>query len=496
MPSGMATLTASASSSVTGFVLSYTITGNVFTPPNVPLCSELYGLTVSSGYINVSGSAVSASIVLPDSGSGYCIINNNLFVNAAPPSLGVYRVTPSYASLTTPISAYIIASPGASSVSMTLSGGSVASSGTSPGSGIYLFTFTPTIGMSDGVVTGIVTATDAYNNPVTAYLTLPLLVDRVAPTTPVSATPVSIYSTNGTLSYYLHSTASTGSGLYGHNISLLKDGAPCVSGITAAASAGDTLISFSNLASGSYTLEYNTQDNAGNTSSLSNTGTTCYVYLIPTTGTLTTASATGINKSITVSGTFSVPVTAFNSSGVLLKNAIVSHTAASSTGSIFIVTPNQPGYVSIKLDNSAFTSIVADAVTAPMPLSATNQLDFYYDPIRPEAILASDLQCTCTNPFPINVHFSKPVTNVTTSGFTAVSGAITSVSGSGFNYIVYVQPTSGVTPVTGGPYTITTTVNASAGTDYVGNYSIASTPISVIYDDRIPTVVSLHGEIN
>lgn len=490
-PSGSAIVSMGVATAVTGLMLNYTVKPGDFTSPDVPLAAGLYDLAVT-GYVRDVITAEDTSLILPDAGSGYCVPSATLFVDAAAPVVGVYSVTPSFAKHSTPVSAVLISEPDLSVITLTISG-SAAATATSPGSGLYAFTFQTPAAMEQGYVTGVVTSMDARSNAATSSLVMPLFFDNVAPTEPTSATPLSIYSTGGLVEFTLHAPPIPDSGLFGYNYSLLRNGTPYVSG-TSFYTSGDAIVSFSSMPSGSYTLEYNAQSNASGYSGLSVTGTPCVVYTTPITGVLTTG-ASAINSSVPVTALFNYPVTGFDTSKVLMQNMTLSIVSINASGANLVVHPTLPGYVSMQLDAGAFTGVVAGSVTVPMPTQPTNILPFYYDPVCPEAVMSSSLQCTCTRPIPIDVIFSKPVTTPATGSFSVTGGMVTAVSGDALSYTVYVMPASGSTPITGGPYEITIALAASGCVDYAGNQSHAASPISVIYDDRPPTAVSLHGEI-
>ena len=104
------------------------------------------------------------------------------------------------------------------------------------------------------------------------------------------------------------------------------------------------------------------------------------------------------------------------------------------------------------------------------------------DTTAPTVTITDNISGTATGNITYSLVFSEAVTGLTASDFTVTNGTVTSVSGSGANYSVVVQPTAGSQGNVG------LTLAAGAVTDAAGNANGATSASSQPFDTQGPTV--------
>jgi len=197
----------------------------------------------------------------------------------------------------------------------------------------------------------------------------------------------------------------------------------------------------------------------------------CRVYdgVAPVVSMTSTAPVVTSVSPIPVTVTFSESVTGFVASDITPSNATVSGFSGSGASYTFSLTPIAPGTVSASIGSGVAVDAAGNGSTAAAAFSRT------YSSSTPTTVTLSSSTSgtTFTNPIPVSIVFSKPVTGFTASDIVVTNGSIAAFSGSGTSYTISVKPKAWST--------MSVSIPANAATDSAGNGNTASSVLSRFY---------------
>lgn len=185
------------------------------------------------------------------------------------------------------------------------------------------------------------------------------------------------------------------------------------------------------------------------------------------------APAGPFRGTLTVTATFSEPVTGFDVDDLTVGNGTASDVVGSGASYTFTVTPTADGAVTVDVPDAAATDAAGNASTASATLSRE------YDGTRPDVELSSAPGPVGVT-FTVTATFSEPVTGFESADVVVGNGAAADVVGSGASY------TFTVTPAADGPVTVD--VSAAAAADAAGNTSTAGPTLTRTADVTRPDV--------
>jgi hypothetical protein len=187
-----------------------------------------------------------------------------------------------------------------------------------------------------------------------------------------------------------------------------------------------------------------------------------------------------------VIATFDEPVTGLIPADVLIANGTVtSVTPASGFATTFTlsVVPDGQGLVTLSLPAGAAADPSGNGSTP------SNSLQVRHDSVRPGVTLASLSGDPSRNQeLRVAVTFDEPVTGLTGADFTVTNGTATRLSGSGRDYVLFVEPNLH-TAFTG--IVVGVSLPADAAQDEAGNLSLAGS--LQIRSDLVPPRAALTG---
>jgi len=202
---------------------------------------------------------------------------------------------------------------------------------------------------------------------------------------------------------------------------------------------------------------------------------------------LATTAANPTNQSpISVTATFSEPVTGFASTGVTVSNGSISNFTGSGSDYRFDVTPAAEGPVTIDVAAEVAQDAAGNGNTAAAQMSIT------YDTTRPNATITATITGggdTVNAPFTVTITFDKPVTGLSLSNIIVTNGMASDLTNVTPNLVwtVLITPTGHP----GDPITITVT----GVTDAAGNDTM-TTPFSTMVQPTAalsPSVIAFIG---
>ncbi|MBI9104916.1 MAG: hypothetical protein JEY99_21040 [Spirochaetales bacterium] len=185
---------------------------------------------------------------------------------------------------------------------------------------------------------------------------------------------------------------------------------------------------------------------------------------------------------IPVTMTFNEPVVGFSTSMLTVTNANAENliTEDNIIFTFNLTNPSSEGVISVYLPSGKVPDIAGNLN------AASTLLSFNYDSTSPEVSIESDNGSpTNIHPIPITITFSEEV-----SGFDESDIVISPIGASINNFDDSANPIFTAEINTGETaMDVTLNISSDAGTDTAGNGSYAlSTPITISYDDSIPTV--------
>ncbi|HOZ48354.1 MAG TPA: right-handed parallel beta-helix repeat-containing protein [Candidatus Hydrogenedentes bacterium] len=191
----------------------------------------------------------------------------------------------------------------------------------------------------------------------------------------------------------------------------------------------------------------------------------------PVTVTIESAAADHTNAAIPVTVTFSMPVTGFAANDVLAGNATVGSFAGSGDTYTFVLNPLGQGLVTAYVPAGVAENVIGDGNEASLLFGRV------YDSVAPTATVSSSVAYrTRSNPIPMKVTFSEPVTGFAAADITVANGAVANFSGSGSVYSFVVRPYRAGT--------VTVAVGANKAVDSAANGNAASVAFSRLYSSR------------
>ncbi len=185
---------------------------------------------------------------------------------------------------------------------------------------------------------------------------------------------------------------------------------------------------------------------------------------------------------MTVTVTFSEPVTNFTAASVTVENGTVSSVSASGdVGNAWLVTiaPAEDGAVTVQIAAGAVADAAGNGNAASASLVRT------YDIVEPTVELTSETpeRFNSQKTFEVQVAFSEAVTNFTAESVAAVNGTVSSVSESVDVENAYIVT---VAPAEDGEVSVQ--IAAGVVADAAGNGNAVSEVLKRTYDNEKPTV--------
>lgn len=344
-------------------------------------------------------------------------------------------------------------------------------SGFSGSGASYSFNLNPS---AQGVITASISANaaqDAAGNGNEAALELSRTYDTTAPTIAMASTAPSSTSASP-----IPVTVSFSEAVIGFSVGDLNVTNGSVSGFSGSGAAysfnlvpaSDGLVSVS-IAAGA------AQDSAGNGNASATELSRTYDSADPTVVMTSTAPAQTNTSPITVTVTFSEPVTGFNAADISTTSASVSGFSGSGAIYSFNLNPSTQGTLSARIAAGAAQD------SAGNPNIVAPEFTRVYDTTKPSAAL------TTTAPNPVNaapiavqVVFTESVTGFAASDLSVTNAAVSSFTGSGTTY------SFNLTPASDGAVSVS--LPADAVQDAAGNGNSASAVLSRTFDTSRPTV--------
>ncbi|HEX2934481.1 MAG TPA: Ig-like domain-containing protein [Bacteroidales bacterium] len=259
--------------------------------------------------------------------------------------------------------------------------------------------------------------------------------------------------------------------IYGGTASDLQttDNIHWTASVTFAANMGAKSI---NIAAGSV------QDLAGNGNTAAPYFQRTYDPKPPTVTISSTSSNPTKDKPIVVKMKFSETVVNFKVSNIVVTNGTASNLQTDYyqeewTADIY---PAADGVVTVDLPVGAAQDYAGNNSSAAAQFSRT------CDITPPTAIISSaSTGSTNSNPIPVNITFSEPVTGFDDVDISVTNGTIVAMSGSGANYTIDIAPTE--------QGLVTVNIAAGVTSDAVGNNNTVAAQFTRIYDAQSPSVV-------
>lgn len=192
---------------------------------------------------------------------------------------------------------------------------------------------------------------------------------------------------------------------------------------------------------------------------------------------LSSVSGSPTNVSpITVTATFSEPVTDFLSTDVAPSNAAVTGFEGSGAVYTFSLVPSGQGAVSADVAGGAALDSAGNASTAAATLSRT------FDSVAPNVTLSSGVSDpTNAASIPVTVTFSESVTGFTAVDITATNATVSNFAGSGASYAFDLVPQ--------GEGTVSAVIAANRSLDAANNGNVDSAIFTRVYDSVAPDVL-------
>ncbi len=447
-------------------------------------------VTVTNATVSgFTGSGASYSFTLtPDADGAFdATINAGAFTDAAGNGNNVSNTLARTADLTDPtiVLSSVAANPtnGAIVVSADLSEASVnfasgdlvptnaAVSGFSGSGDSYSFTLTPTTDGSFSVAVDADSFTDEAANGNTASNVYSNTADLTSPT--ASLTSAAADPVNGAITVEIDlSEASTD----------FDDGDLSLTNATLSdfTGSGDSYsFTLTPDAEGAFTASVPAgtfTDPVGNANTVSNTFTRTADLTAPTVLMSSTAPNPTNEAPISVTVTFSEPVTGFAEADISAGNATISDFAGSGDSYTFDLTPSGEGAVTADIAATVAIDAAGNANTTAPQFSRT------YDSVLPGVSMSSVASDpTNTSPISVTVTFDEPVTGFVVGDILAANANVSNFAGSGASY------SFDLAPIADGA--VTADIEPAVAVDAAGNANTAATQFSRTYDSTAPTAV-------
>jgi hypothetical protein len=219
-------------------------------------------------------------------------------------------------------------------------------------------------------------------------------------------------------------------------------------------------------------------DLAGNQNTASDSLSVAYDVTSPSVTLVSSAPATTQSSPIPVEFTFSEPVSNFIVSDITVTNGTASNLTGSGTIYSVDIIPDGDGVVEVSLSSAVVTDVAGNGNQPSSTLSRT------FDATGATSTLSTVFgQYTNQSAFSVTITFNESVSGLAPGDFVVVNGSASTVSGSGASYTVEIAP------ITEGNVVIS--LPAGTTVDALGNQSLASNQLSVMYDTTSPaTTVS------
>lgn len=347
-----------------------------------------------------------------------------------------------------------------------------AASGLSNLGNVYTFTVTPAADGQVDVSIAADVAQDAAGNNNTASTTLSRDYDATAPTVTLDSTSASV------LNAAFEVTATFAEAVTGFELGDIT----VVNGTASDLGILGNVYTFTVTPTADGQVDVSiaadvAQDAAGNNNTASTTLSREYDTVAPTV-TLDSSSAAVTNAPFEVTATFSEEVVGFDLTDIGVSNGTAS--GLSNVGGVytFTITPDMSGDVTVWISMAVATDAAGNANE-----EAADVLTRTYDVEALTVSLGSAVGAHTNLPFTVTATFSKIVADFTEDDVTIVNGQVADFDGSGTTYTWTVNPD--------GAGEVTVQVLEDVATDAATNANEASNIITTIFDDEMPTVVSI-----
>jgi len=359
---------------------------------------------------------------------------------------------------------------------ITVTGGS-ASNFTGSGSS-YTFSVTPSGQGSISVSIGSGVCQDLFGNSNTASSSYSFTYDSVQPTVSLSSTTSSGSAVNSSPVLVTATFSEAVTGFVAGDVTAFN---ATISGF----SGSGTTYSFSVTPSGQGAVSVSIgsgvcQDAAGNMNQASAPFQFTYDTIQPSVTISSLVSSGGFVSAgpVSMTATFSEPVTGFTSQDLSLGNCSLSNFSGSGTTYTFDLLPANDGEVTVLIPAGVCQDSAGNTNTA------SGSYSFTMDSLAPSVVLSSltvlNGGSVSTGPVSMAATFSEAVTGFTSEDITVTNGSVSSFSGSGGSYLFSVAPSS--------EGLVSVLIGSGVCQDSAGNNNAASSTFSFTFDSVAPTV--------